>query len=50
MPVVIAYKVLEAETKAELEAAVREAIGKGWQPVGGLAVNNGRFYQAVAGH
>ena len=49
MAVVIAYAVLEAASRVELEAAVREAIGKGWQPVGGIAVSGGVFYQAVVG-
>jgi hypothetical protein len=50
MPVIIAYMVLEAGSKKELEAEVREAIGKGWQPEGGISVANGRFYQAMVGH
>jgi len=50
MSVVIAYKILEAPTAALLETAVKEALGKGWQPIGGIAIANGIFYQAVAGH
>jgi hypothetical protein len=50
MPVIIAYMVLEASSKQELEEKVLEAIGKGWQPGGGVAVANGRFYQAMVGH
>jgi hypothetical protein len=50
MPVIIAYMVLEAGSREELENLVKEAIGKGWQPEGGLAVANGRFYQAMVGH
>jgi hypothetical protein len=50
MSVVIAYMVLEGTTKQELEAAVKDAIRKGWQPIGGLAVSGNTFYQAMAGH
>jgi hypothetical protein len=50
MPVVIAYMVLEGATKELLEAAVKEAIRKGWQPIGGIAVSGAMFYQAMAGH
>lgn len=50
MTVVIAYHVLEASSKKELEKLVNEHIGKGWQPSGGIAIANGVFYQAVVGH
>ena len=50
MLVVIAYRVLEAGSREELETIVREAIGKGWQPLGGVSVCSGRFYQAMSGH
>jgi len=50
MSIVIAYMVLEAPSREQLEAAVKEAIGKGWQPAGGIAVSAGIFYQAVTGH
>lgn len=49
MSVVIAYVVLEAGSREELVALVKEAIGKGWQPEGGVAVADGRFYQAMVG-
>jgi hypothetical protein len=49
MPVVIAYMVLEAASKKELEAAVKDAIRKGWQPMGGVAVSANLFYQAMVG-
>lgn len=49
MAVVMAYKVLEASSREELEALVKDAIGRGWQPQGGLAINDGRFYQAMIG-
>lgn len=49
MSVVIAYKILEAPTREQLETLVKQAIGQGWQPTGGLAVANGTFYQAVVG-
>lgn len=47
--VVIAYKVLEATTRQALEEAMREALSQGWQPLGGLAIANGVFYQAIVG-
>jgi hypothetical protein len=50
MPVLIAYTILEGSTKEQLEALVREAIGKGWQPIGGVAISGKVFYQAMAGH
>ena len=50
MPVVIAYMVLEGATKELLEAAVKDAIRKGWQPLGGVSVSGNIFYQAMAGH
>ena len=50
MSVVIAYMVLEGASRQELEAAVKDAIRKGWQPLGGVAVSAGMFYQAMAGH
>jgi hypothetical protein len=49
MPVVVAYKILEASTKEKLEALVKEFIGKGWQPLGGIAVAGISFYQAMVG-
>jgi len=42
--------ILEAETKKQLEALVKEAIGKGWQPLGGVSSNGSLFYQAMAGY
>ena len=50
MPVVIAYSILEAASRVQLETLVKEAISKGWQPVGGVSVSGGMFYQAMAGH
>jgi hypothetical protein len=50
MAVIIAYKILEAASMQEIEALVKEAISKGWQPIGGIAVSGGRFYQAMGGH
>jgi hypothetical protein len=50
MSVVIAYMVLEADSKQELEIAVKDALRKGWQPIGGISVSEGKFYQAMAGH
>jgi protein involved in ribonucleotide reduction len=50
MTVLIAYTILQGTTKEQLEALVREAIGKGWQPIGGVAVSGNVFYQAMAGH
>ena len=50
MPVVIAYAILEGETKQKLEALVKEFISKGWQPIGGVAIAEGHFYQSVVGH
>jgi hypothetical protein len=50
MPVLIANTILQGTTKEKLEALVREAIGKGWQPIGGVAVSGKVFYQAMAGH
>ena len=50
MTVLIAYTILQGTSKEQLEALVREAIGKGWQPLGGVAVSGNVFYQAMAGH
>jgi len=50
MSVVIAYMVLEGATRELLEAAVKDAIRKGWQPIGGIAVSGSMFYQAMGGH
>lgn len=49
MSVVIAYMVIEAGTRQELETAVKDALRKGWQPLGGVSVSDGKFYQAMAG-
>jgi hypothetical protein len=49
MQVVIAYMVLEGASKQELETAVKEAIRKGWQPIGGVAVSGNMLYQAMVG-
>ncbi|MDR3724430.1 MAG: DUF1737 domain-containing protein [Terracidiphilus sp.] len=49
LSVVIAYKVLEARTREDLEKAVYEALGQGWQPLGGVAISDGMFYQAIVG-
>ena len=49
MAVVIAYMVLEAASRLELETAVKDALRKGWQPMGGIAVSGGVFYQAMVG-
>jgi hypothetical protein len=43
MAVVVAYMVIEGTTKEELENLVKVAIGKGWQPLGGVAIA-GRFF------
>jgi hypothetical protein len=50
MAVIVAYKVLEGASKKDLEAAVKEAIKQGWQPLGGVAISNEIFYQAMGGH
>ena len=50
MMVVVAYVILEGETKTQLETLVKEYISKGWQPIGGVSVSGGHFYQAMAGH
>lgn len=48
--VIIAYKILESSSVELLEALVKDAISKGWQPIGGVAVSDGHFYQAMGGH
>jgi hypothetical protein len=50
MSVVVAYVVLEAPSKQQLEVLVKESISKGWQPLGGVAVALGVFYQAMVGN
>jgi hypothetical protein len=50
MAVVVAYRVLQAESKEQLETLVKEMIAKGWQPLGGIAISDKVFYQAIAGH
>ena len=47
--VVIAYRIVEAATREALEAALAEALKEGWQPLGGLAISNGIFYQTLVG-
>jgi hypothetical protein len=49
MPVVMAYMVLESTTKQALEEAVREALSQGWQPLGGVCIAEGIYYQAMIG-
>lgn len=49
MSVIIAYKVIEAATREALEEAMREALSQGWQPLGGICITNGVFYQAIVG-
>jgi len=49
MAVVIAYMVIEAASREELESAVKDALRKGWQPLGGVSVSDGKFFQAMAG-
>jgi hypothetical protein len=46
---VVAYKILEGATKAQLEELVKVAISKGWQPLGGVSVAGNLFYQAMVG-
>ncbi|MGD0801377.1 MAG: DUF1737 domain-containing protein [Terracidiphilus sp.] len=50
MPVIIAYSILQGASIQQLETLVKDAISKGWQPIGGVAVSGGVFYQAMAGH
>ncbi len=50
MSVVVAYIVLEAASKQQLEVLVKESISRGWQPLGGVAVSGFMFYQAMAGN
>jgi hypothetical protein len=50
MSVIIAYSILQAASVQQLEALVKDAISKGWQPVGGVAVSGGVFYQTMVGH
>jgi hypothetical protein len=49
MSVVIAYRILEATTREAMEEAVRESLSKGWQPLGGLTIAAGVFYQTMVG-
>ena len=49
MSIVVSYSILRAASPKDLEDKVKEAIKRGWQPLGGLAVNNGEFFQAMAG-
>lgn len=49
MSIVVSYSILKATSPKDLEDKVKEAIKRGWQPLGGLAVNNGEFFQAMAG-
>jgi hypothetical protein len=49
MQIVVSYSILKATSPKDLEDKVKEAIKRGWQPLGGLAVNNGEFFQAMAG-
>jgi hypothetical protein len=46
---IVAYQILEGTTKEQLEALVKDAISKGWQPLGGVAVAGNIFYQAMVG-
>lgn len=50
MSVVIAYIVLEAASRELLEVAVKDSLRKGWQPIGGVAIQGNVFYQAMVGH
>ena len=49
MSIVVSYSILKAPSPKDLEDKVKEAIKRGWQPLGGIAVSNGEFFQAMAG-
>lgn len=41
------YKVVERSSPDALGTAVTDALRAGWQPVGGVSVNDGRYFQAI---
>jgi hypothetical protein len=45
----MAYEILQAGSKQKLEELVMEQIRKGWQPMGGVCIAEGIFYQAMIG-
>lgn len=49
MMVVMAYQILQANSRKDLEELVMDEIRKGWQPMGGVCIAEGIFYQAMIG-
>lgn len=44
---IVDYKILESSNYVSLEKSVLLHIKNGWQPIGGIAVNNSKCYQAI---
>ena len=41
------YNLVERSSPEALAVAVTDALRAGWQPVGGVSVNDGRYFQAI---
>ena len=44
---IIDYKILASGGTIALESSVQMHMGKGWKPIGGMSVLEGKFYQAM---
>ena len=47
LPRILEYDVIEADDREHLQREVQEALADGWQPWGGVAMNNGGYAQAI---
>lgn len=48
MQKIIDYVIITRDTPEEIEDAVREGIGEGWQPLGGVAVAEPHTFAAYS--
>ena len=43
------YKIFSSDSLESLESKISDHLSKGYDPIGGLTINNGVFYQALYG-
>jgi len=41
------YKIVSSDSSESLESKISEHLNEGYHPIGGLAISNGAFYQAL---
>jgi hypothetical protein len=41
------YKIFSSDSLESLESKISDHLSKGYDPIGGLTINNGVFYQAL---